>query len=69
MLAQKPTDAYSPFIYNSALYGKSWLDPSPNDTNDIFRNMIDSVLSGGFNPKDAISDSSDKLDLLLNKYR
>ena len=45
LLKIKPLDAYSPIFYDSALYARSWLDPSEKDTDNIFRNMIDGVLS------------------------
>ena len=65
LLAVKQTDAYSPIFYSSALYARSWLDPSPEDTNDIFRNMIDKVLSNNMTVENAITDASAKLSLLL----
>jgi len=67
LLAVKQTDAFFPIFYTSALYGTSWLDPSSLDTDDIFRKMIDNVLSNNLTPRDAIKDSSSKLDLLLMK--
>lgn len=67
LLAVKTTDAYSPVFYASTLYAKSWLDPSSKDTDDIFRRMIDGVLSNAFRPGDAIADAQAKLSLLLNK--
>lgn len=65
LLNKKPADSFSPIFYDSALYGKSWIDPSSKDTNNIFRNMIDGVLSNRMAAESAISDSSNKLDLLL----
>ena len=67
LLAVKPSDAFTPIFYNSALYAKNWLDPSPKDTDDIFRKMIDAVLSNSMAPLDAIRDGSGKLQLLLSK--
>lgn len=67
LLAQKPADAYSPIFYDSALYGKSWLDPSPKATDDIFRTMVDATISNNTTARDAVSDASSKLDLLLLK--
>ena len=67
LLKTVPADAYSPVFYVSALYAKSWLDPSPKDTDDIFRRMIDGVLSSNFEPREAVSDANAKLYLLLNK--
>lgn len=67
LLAVKQTDSFFPIFYSSALFGKSWLDPSTDDTDDIFRKMVDSVLSNNLTPANAINDSNSKLDLLLMK--
>jgi len=67
LLATKPADAFSPFFYSSALYAKSWLDPSPTDTNNIFSVMVGNVLSGNMDTTGAISDASSKMSLLLLK--
>ena len=67
LLAIKQTDAYLPIFYASALFGSSWLDPSAVDTDNIFRNMIDGVLSNNMTTDEAIKDSDNKLNLLLNK--
>ncbi len=65
LLAAIPQDTFSPTFYTSALYARSWLDPSPNDTDDIFRGMVEKVLSGGLSPIDAVTDANAKLGLLL----
>ena len=65
LLAVKPSDAYFPIFYGSALYARSWLDPSPRDTANIFSGMINSVLSGNLSTIDAIKDASAKMQLLL----
>jgi len=65
LLAIKPADAYSPIFYGSALYAKSWLDPSPNDTDNIFSGMVNAVLSNNLSVDNAIKDASSKLQLLL----
>ncbi len=67
LLAVKPADAYAPAFYNSALFAKSWLDPSSLDTNNIFNGMVNAVLSNNLSPADAVKDASAKLDLLLLK--
>ncbi|MCX6755490.1 MAG: extracellular solute-binding protein [Candidatus Nomurabacteria bacterium] len=66
LLAVKPTDAYFPIFYSSALYAKSWLDPSAVDTDSIFSGMVDNVLSNTLPAKEAVLDASAKLDLLLH---
>jgi multiple sugar transport system substrate-binding protein len=65
LLALKPADAFSPIFYSSALYARSWLDPSPTDTDNIWSSMIDAVLSNNLSVADAIKDASSKLSLLL----
>ena len=67
LLSVKLTDSFFPIFYSSALYAKSWLDPSPTDSNNIFRTMIESVLSNDLNPENAVKDASSKLNLLLLK--
>ncbi len=67
LLATMPTDAYLPTFYTSAFFAKSWFDPSPKDTNDIFQGMVEKVLSGSMTVTQAISDAGSKLGLLLIK--
>lgn len=69
LLVVKPEDAYFPIFYNSALYGKSWLDPSPKDTDTIFRGMINAVLSNNMSIAEAIKDANSKMQLLLLKQQ
>jgi ABC-type glycerol-3-phosphate transport system substrate-binding protein len=67
LLAVKPTDVYSPYFYSSALFARSWLDPSSTDTDNIFSGMINNVLSGNMSAPDAIRDANAKIDLLLSQ--
>jgi multiple sugar transport system substrate-binding protein len=67
LLAVKPADAYSPIFYSSALYAKSWLDPSPKDTDNIWSAMVNSVLSNDLSVGDAIKNASSEMSLLLIK--
>ena len=69
LLAIKQTDAFSPIFYDSALYAKSWLDPSATDSDNIFRTMVENVLSGNMSVSDSIKDAGSKLSLLLAKYQ
>ncbi len=67
LLLIKPEDSYSPIFFDSALYAKSWLDPSVADTDNIFRRMIDGVISGNMTVTSAISNANVELNLLLSK--
>jgi ABC-type glycerol-3-phosphate transport system substrate-binding protein len=65
LLNIRPTDAYLPIFYNSTFFAKSWPDPSPKDTDNIFQGMVEKVLSNSMSVSEAISDASVKLGLLL----
>jgi len=67
LLAVKKTDSFYPLFYSSALFAKSWLDPSSSDTDNIFRVMVDGVLSNNMTTDNAIKDASTKLGLLFVK--
>ncbi len=65
LLAVRPTDSYFPIFYNSALYARSWLDPSPKETDAIFQRMVENVLSNNLTADNAVGDASSKLQFLL----
>jgi hypothetical protein len=67
LLVDKPKDAYSPTFYDSALFAKSWADPSSKDTDNIFRNMIEDILSNKNSPSGSIADANSRMTLLLLK--
>ncbi len=67
LLNKKPADMYSPVFYNSALFARSWLDPAPVETKNIFKNMVDAVLSNAMTSDNAIKDAATKMNLLLVK--
>ncbi len=67
LLSKPTTDAYSPIFYDSALYARGWLDPSSKGSSDIFRRMVESVLSNSMTSQSAITDANSKLNLLLLK--
>ncbi len=62
-----PSDPFQKVVYSSALYARSWPDPSSKDTDKLFQQMVENVLSGNFTPEAAINDASAKLGILLNK--
>ncbi|MDP2788917.1 MAG: ABC transporter substrate-binding protein [bacterium] len=67
LLAKPPADTYSPTFYASSIYARSWLDPSPKDTDDIFRSLVEKVSSNALSPDEAIKDADSKLWLLLGR--
>jgi len=65
LLSTKPADAYSPIFYSSALYARSWLDPSSKDTDSVFSGMINNVLSNNMSVSDSVKDASAKMSLFI----
>jgi ABC-type glycerol-3-phosphate transport system substrate-binding protein len=65
LVSARPTDAFTPYFYSSALFARSWLDPSTSDTDNIFSGMVNTVLSGNMSAGDAIKDANSKMSLLL----
>ncbi|HYF12820.1 MAG TPA: extracellular solute-binding protein [Candidatus Paceibacterota bacterium] len=58
-------DAVAGAFVNSALISRGWLDPSPRETDQIFRSMIESVVSGALTPAAAINEGSRSLQDLF----
>jgi ABC-type glycerol-3-phosphate transport system substrate-binding protein len=65
LFQKQPEEVFSPIVNSSALFAKSWLDPSPRDTNNIFRKMIENVISNTSNVTEALVDAQGKMSLLL----
>lgn len=49
----------------SALIARGWIDPAPAQTDSIFRNMIESVISGRNEPSTAVSEASQEFSILI----
>ncbi len=68
LLATPPGDAYSAVLYRSALYARGYLDPDAEKTNDIFRDMIESILSGKSVASSALQEADSQFQLLVNEF-
>jgi ABC-type glycerol-3-phosphate transport system substrate-binding protein len=67
MLNQPAKDAAMTVFNRAAIQSKSWLDPSPEGTDAIFLDMIESVTSGRKTIGDSITDARTRMDRLLKK--
>lgn len=66
LLSKKPTDnAYLYTFFDSAVISRSWIDPDKNQTNEIFRNMVENTLSNSMSASQSISKASNELGILL----
>lgn len=54
-------------FYNSAIISKAWLDPSREETQTIFQNMVESVTSGRSMLSEAVDRASLEIQNLLPK--
>jgi ABC-type glycerol-3-phosphate transport system substrate-binding protein len=67
LLSQKPVNAFESIFYNSAIRAKAWLDPSPTETDAIFRDMIESITSGRARTGEEVAKVQRELADLLSK--
>jgi ABC-type glycerol-3-phosphate transport system substrate-binding protein len=65
LLAQKPVDAFGAVLYDSALQSRAWLDPNPQETDAIFRDMIEASISGREKISEAVNRADRELQELL----
>ncbi len=61
LLEKKSTDPYLTIFYDAALVAKTWIDPSPVETENIFRDMITDISSGTLDVSQAVGKANDRL--------
>lgn len=68
LIALPPADAVFSVLYDSALISRAWYDPSPVDTDDLFRQMISDIGSGRLKVNQALAVVQNSLGKLLVQY-
>ncbi len=63
LLSQKPTDATQSVFYSAALQSEGWRDPDDEKTDQIFKELIDSITSGRARLQEAVIKANDEIDL------
>lgn len=58
------TDSDLAVIYESAIYGSTWTDPSYSGTDSIFKTLVESITGGNQTLSEAVSDAADRIDTL-----
>jgi multiple sugar transport system substrate-binding protein len=61
------TSAVLQVFAQSAIIAQGWLDPDADATDSIFKDMVESVVSGNREPGAAISDAAQEFNLLLGR--
>ena len=67
LLAVKPTDPYLSTFYNSAIISKSWIDPSSVDSDAIFGELIQNILSNKLSVGDSINKAQSQFVQIIGK--
>jgi len=65
LLSEVADTAHQQVFNDSALISRAWFDPSPRETESIFKDMIENVVSGRLRLSDAITRTQKELTLLL----
>lgn len=58
-------NAVGSVFVQSALIARGWVDPAPQQTDDLFKGMIESVLSGRNDPAGAVGEAAQGMSILL----
>ena len=68
LLSQKPGGIYLPVFYNSAIISKSWPDPAPNETDKIFEDTIEGILSSRYSVDTAVAGMERQLEQVIKQF-
>ncbi|MFA6392561.1 MAG: extracellular solute-binding protein [Candidatus Paceibacterota bacterium] len=68
LLRDMPKDPYLVTFFDSAIIARSWLDPDKEQSDSIFKELIENSLSNKLSVTDAINKASSQLDLILRNY-
>lgn len=56
------TNTYWSVMYDSAIISKTWVDPNPRATDQIFDRMVENVQSGAFTLSRSVSEAAREID-------
>lgn len=69
LLSIPPESPYQSVFYDSAIMTKVWRDPSPSETYIIFKDMVESVISGKARLSEAVGRADRELESLLKDFQ
>lgn len=67
LLSAGSIDSVGSIFYTSAIISKAWLDPNREETNEIFKNMVESAISGKLRLSESAKQADEEIQSLLNK--
>ena len=66
LLRAKPNDAFMSVFFDSALISRGWVDPMPEETNRIFKELVENVVSGRLRIGEAVMGADAELAKLFS---
>ena len=52
-------------IYESAVYGSTWMDPSVKGSDAVLKKLVEGITSGNQTLSESVQDAADRLDVLF----
>lgn len=68
LLSEKQANPYLSTFFNEAVIARSWLDPNKEQSDSIFKELIENSLSNKLSVSDAINKAYNQLDLIIRTY-
>jgi len=65
LLSEKQTETEKSVFYESALMARGWLDPNPEASYNIFKDMVEGISSGRFRLSEAVLNAHSELEALV----
>lgn len=65
LIEEGTTDPYRRVLLTAALTARGWLDPSPSESENVFKTMIEDVTSGRMQINQSVLDGMGRLQLLF----
>ncbi len=65
VLDTAPVDPVATVAYSSSLYARGWLSPEPADTDAVFSDMINNVISGRMTLEASLHSAESALSALF----
>lgn len=65
LLANRPSDPFKVIFADAALQSRGWLDPDTGETEEIFKTMIESVVSGALRVSEAVNTAEREMENVL----
>lgn len=59
------TQGVADLVYKAVIMSRSWVDPNPGATSEVFKDLVESVVSGGDTVSAAVEDAADEFNAII----